>query len=483
LFESGVEVGLRTANGLFLCAEGGGGSTLVANRWGVGAWETFRIHRLAGPGLISTGDAVSLQAVENGHYWCAVNGGGGIVDANRTGVGSWETFTITVDYQTDRSADSVWIDINGDGIRDEVVRHGSQNFRFGIDYWDTYCYDYYGYPMESSFFDVGYGWGGLIGYVPGFSEIFEPELFWIYNSIYSYCETYIEPSIRFETRAGESYRVYQDTSGSDTFNPANWEEIITIDNASEGMNHVSLGSDYAENFYLGQIFLVRIANPPLDLGDLVGGHFTPYTSDNPVGDFYSNFSLSWTSSETISGPTVAAAADAIFDRLEQLIGRELLETEKSRITTFGCGDFARTLMRQYFGFQIRYPETHFPERDKRWDVKAFARYSDALAFSCSGNTRAVYIIVQGVWTHGSPPTPDGQTGEVPIDSVTAPVPGGNYIVRMPPPNEGKWFNVNQGVGNTNKPQIGYVFDDPPPETFPDVAQIFLVVCARKQPPN
>ncbi|MGH8016782.1 MAG: fascin domain-containing protein, partial [Opitutaceae bacterium] len=230
---------------------------------GMGEWETFRIHRLAGPGLISTGDAVSLQSVEQGNYWCAVNGGGGIVDVTRTGVGSWETFTITVDAETDKSLESVWIDINGDGVRDEVVRHGSQNFRFGIDYWDTYCYDYTWYPMGSSIYDYGYGWGSLWLYTTGFSDIFDPDLFWMYGSSYAYCETYIEPSISFETRTGQRYRVYQDTSGSSTFNPANWEEIITINNAGEGLTHVSLGTYYAEDFHLGQIFLVRLGGPPV----------------------------------------------------------------------------------------------------------------------------------------------------------------------------------------------------------------------------
>ncbi|MGH8017830.1 MAG: hypothetical protein ACREIA_05990, partial [Opitutaceae bacterium] len=169
----------------------------------------------------------------------------------------------TVDGETDRSSDSVWIDVNGDGIRDEIVRHNKQNFRVGIDYWDTYCYDYTWYPMGSSFYDFGYDWGSSWPFTGGFSEIFDPISFWMSQSAYSYCETYIDPSINFETRAGQRYRVYEDTSGSDTFNPANWSEILSLDNTGDGMMSVSLGTYLVDDFYLGQLFLVRLGGPPV----------------------------------------------------------------------------------------------------------------------------------------------------------------------------------------------------------------------------
>ncbi|MGH8018288.1 MAG: fascin domain-containing protein, partial [Opitutaceae bacterium] len=263
LFESGVEVGLRTADGFFLCAEGGGGSTLVANRMGMGEWETFRIHRLAGPGLISTGDAVSLQSVEQGNYWCAVNGGGGIVDVTRTGVGSWETFTITVDAETDKSSESVWIDINGDGIRDEVVKIGAQGFDVGIAGWYTECYDYDWYPVNDVFLELNRQWGTSWPETPGFSLIWEPDNFWMFASSYSYCETSVEPALVFHTTAGQRYRVFQDTSGSGTSNPSSWDLILSSDSFGHGMQTISLGYYNADDLYLGQFFLVRLGGPPV----------------------------------------------------------------------------------------------------------------------------------------------------------------------------------------------------------------------------
>jgi hypothetical protein len=37
----GDRVALRANNGRFLCAERGGGHTIVANRWWIRSWETF----------------------------------------------------------------------------------------------------------------------------------------------------------------------------------------------------------------------------------------------------------------------------------------------------------------------------------------------------------------------------------------------------------------------------------------------------------
>jgi hypothetical protein len=99
-FGDGDEVVLGTRDrGYYVCAEGGGGQPIVANRTGVGAWEVFIIHKIApGPNspndrYIRSGDKVALTAA-NGQYWSADNGGGSGVTANRDGVGAWETFTI-----------------------------------------------------------------------------------------------------------------------------------------------------------------------------------------------------------------------------------------------------------------------------------------------------------------------------------------------------------------------------------------------------
>ncbi len=81
-----VNVSLQANNGLYVAAEGGGGGVLNANRTGVGAWERFTVVSLGG-------DQVALRT-SNGKYLCANGGGGSTLSADRTGIGAWETFTV-----------------------------------------------------------------------------------------------------------------------------------------------------------------------------------------------------------------------------------------------------------------------------------------------------------------------------------------------------------------------------------------------------
>jgi hypothetical protein len=77
---------LRAYNGQYVCAEGGGGREVVANRNAVNAWETFKLLNLGN-------NNVALQAY-NGQYVCAEGGGGREVVANRNAVNAWETFKL-----------------------------------------------------------------------------------------------------------------------------------------------------------------------------------------------------------------------------------------------------------------------------------------------------------------------------------------------------------------------------------------------------
>ncbi|VVB70491.1 FRG1-like domain protein [uncultured archaeon] len=84
--EAKDDIALQAANGQYICAEGGGGDGVVANRNAVGSWETFR--------LINRGDNnVALQA-SNGKYACAESGGGNVIVANRNAIGAWEIFKL-----------------------------------------------------------------------------------------------------------------------------------------------------------------------------------------------------------------------------------------------------------------------------------------------------------------------------------------------------------------------------------------------------
>jgi hypothetical protein len=90
---------LRASNGQFVTAENGGGGVVNANRDVAESWESFRIINLDGRSTFQTGDRVALQAA-NGQYVVAEGGGGGAnsgsVNANRSAIGAWETFVITL---------------------------------------------------------------------------------------------------------------------------------------------------------------------------------------------------------------------------------------------------------------------------------------------------------------------------------------------------------------------------------------------------
>ena len=79
----------------WVSAEGGGGdgSTLNANRLVPSTWETFTVHKMNGTGAISNGDPVALSSI-NGYYVSANNAGGSTVTVDRTSAQWWETFTI-----------------------------------------------------------------------------------------------------------------------------------------------------------------------------------------------------------------------------------------------------------------------------------------------------------------------------------------------------------------------------------------------------
>jgi hypothetical protein len=91
---SGDQITLRANNRQFVCAEDGGGREVVANRDAIGAWETFTILYANGSGgEITNGQQVALRA-GNGQFVCAEGGGGREVVANRNAIGGWEMFTI-----------------------------------------------------------------------------------------------------------------------------------------------------------------------------------------------------------------------------------------------------------------------------------------------------------------------------------------------------------------------------------------------------
>lgn len=85
-------IALRAHNGAYVAAEGGGGGILVANRYQIGPWETFRLIR------VPQGDGRYALQTSSGAYVAAENGGGGALVANRPGIGPWESFRLLPIY-------------------------------------------------------------------------------------------------------------------------------------------------------------------------------------------------------------------------------------------------------------------------------------------------------------------------------------------------------------------------------------------------
>src|SRR5206468_13006669 len=86
-----VRIGMKIAlqiNGKYVVAENGGDDAGIvrANRTAIGPWETWTLER-------QPDGRIALKSV-NGRYLSAEGGGGGDVHANRLAVGLWEQWTL-----------------------------------------------------------------------------------------------------------------------------------------------------------------------------------------------------------------------------------------------------------------------------------------------------------------------------------------------------------------------------------------------------
>jgi hypothetical protein len=115
-----LTIALRANNGQYVCAEGGGGREVVANRSAIGPWETFEIF---GNG----GNRIGLRTA-NGMYVCAEGGGGREVVANRSMASIWESFLL-IDHgggQVSLQAyNGMYVYAEGSGGREVVANRGA----------------------------------------------------------------------------------------------------------------------------------------------------------------------------------------------------------------------------------------------------------------------------------------------------------------------------------------------------------------------
>lgn len=85
-------ISLKTRLGNYVTAENGGGGIINANRTRANEWETFTLLDL-NEGELEDGDRVAIKTT-GGNFFSAVNGGGGDVFADKTALLGWETFFI-----------------------------------------------------------------------------------------------------------------------------------------------------------------------------------------------------------------------------------------------------------------------------------------------------------------------------------------------------------------------------------------------------
>ena len=96
LFHDGAQtvnaaISLRAhADNSYVSADNAGANPLIANRTAIGTWETFN--------LIHNGDgSISLRALANNQIVTAENAGAAPLIANRTAIGPWEEFDLILD--------------------------------------------------------------------------------------------------------------------------------------------------------------------------------------------------------------------------------------------------------------------------------------------------------------------------------------------------------------------------------------------------
>jgi len=105
---TGVEnISFKSAHNKYLVAENNGNSNVNADRSAVGSWETFDIELLSSGSCVVNGSNIAVNT-QAGYYLRATSGGG--LDANASAIGSWEQFSLV------NHSDSSGCLANGDSI-------------------------------------------------------------------------------------------------------------------------------------------------------------------------------------------------------------------------------------------------------------------------------------------------------------------------------------------------------------------------------
>ena len=122
---------------------------------------------------------------------------------------------------------------------------------------------------------------------------------------------------------------------------------------------------------------------------------------------------------------------------------------------------------------------------RRWPelapgTRAYLHLENALGRSCPHGQNFVFV-KQAWWTSGKPSTPNPNSGEVPLSSVTRAKPGWytfNYAVYFPATKTYAWINHREYgfPANVLWPMKAYLSLSPPPLDDNRSAQLYCSIC-------
>ena len=91
IFVGQKNIAFKSAHNKYLVAENNGNSDVNADRSAIGSWETFNLELLSTGECVTSGANVAVNS-QDGYYLRATSGGG--LDAKASAIGSWEQFTL-----------------------------------------------------------------------------------------------------------------------------------------------------------------------------------------------------------------------------------------------------------------------------------------------------------------------------------------------------------------------------------------------------
>ncbi|HEX2853533.1 MAG TPA: hypothetical protein VHO24_09860 [Opitutaceae bacterium] len=191
----------------------------------------------------------------------------------RDAAGNWSAWT-SLQVQTSGSgalsgSQTAWWDVNGDGIRDEIVGAQSSRFSYYISAWSTYHHQYAGRVVNDFWIGRNTTWPNG-DQNPSFSSVWAAE-WYIYPSTVE-TQVYFDLNFNLITEPGYDYRLFMDTTGSIDTNPSNWAPLpsaLGILNWPEGgYQRLSWPNVNADVVYGKRFFFARLGKP---IGSLIVG--------------------------------------------------------------------------------------------------------------------------------------------------------------------------------------------------------------------